>query len=160
MTKKPFHYRLLFSAASLLFSLALGSCTSGGMDSLKVLEGTWKGTQENFVFIETWKVTSPDAMTGSGCGLQEGDTVFTEALKIEKLGDEIFYIATVKENPGPVHFKLTNPTDNTFSFINKEHDFPQEILYEVKGKDTLHVTLTGMRDKAPAKEELFFIREK
>jgi hypothetical protein len=67
---------------------------------------------------------------GKNKTIRNGDTVFNEKLKIEKIGDEIFYIADVKHNAAPVYFKLTSLNDNEAVFENPQHDFPQKIVYK------------------------------
>lgn len=91
---------------------------------------------------EHWEKVSDDLYTGGSETIRNGDTVFTEKLRIEKTNDGIFYVADVKHNPEPVKFKLTLSTENEAVFENPLHDFPQKITYrQEEGK--LHAFIEG-----------------
>lgn len=143
-----------------LYSLftGLASC-SGPMDELSGLEGTWTGIQDGNEFSETWTRSTDSKFTGLGTGMMGGDTVFKEKLKIELMGEEIFYIADPNDE-GPVNFRLTEVKDDIFTFENKEHDFPQQIIYSLAKQDTLLIQLIGTHNGQPAVEQLALARKK
>lgn len=148
---------LIALAASTLFFFSCGNKKIGIAD-LSWMLGNWQGvTTDGTRFSEQWEKESATSFIGKGCALSpEGDTLFKEILKIEQLGDTAYYIATVPENPGPVHFKLASLVNNTAVFENKAHDFPQQITYTLEKNGVLNVELTGERDGKKAKEEMTF----
>lgn len=91
---------------------------------------------------EHWEKISDDLYTGGSETIKNGDTVFSEKLKIEKASDGIYYIADVKHNPEPVRFKLTGCRENEAVFENPLHDFPQKITYKLE-EGKLHAFIEG-----------------
>lgn len=147
-------YPLFFFCSSLIIS----SCASK-FDKLELIEGVWTGQQDGNEFTETWARVSDSKYAGLGAGLMNGDTVFKEKLSLELMGKEIFYIANPNEE-GPVNFRLSDVKDDVFTFENKEHDFPQQIVYSFAREDTLLIQLLGTRNGQQAVEQLTFVRKK
>lgn len=150
--------RFTFLAALVL---ALSSCSKKyAVKDFEWLEGNWKGQDSGYAFYESWKITGKNTMTGFGGAYQGWDTVFRETLKIENIEGNLFYIATVPENDGPVLFKLSSYENNEAVFENTEHDFPQKIVYRKELNGMFHVMLEGIRDNQKAREELTFLKLK
>lgn len=91
---------------------------------------------------EHWEKLSEDLYTGGSETIKNGDTVFSEKLKIEKTGEGIFYIADVKHNSEPVEFKLTSCNEIEAVFENALHDFPRKITYRLE-EGKLHAFIEG-----------------
>ena len=149
---KPSNYLVLF-----LILTTLG-CSSP-MSDLELILHEWNGQQDGANFTERWEKVSDSEYKGTGTGMMGTDTVFKEFLKIEMLGEEVFYVAN-PNNAGPVHFKLTRHQDDIFTFEKPDHDFPQQIIYSFKGEDTLLIQLLGKRDGQKAVEQLVFTKKK
>jgi hypothetical protein len=67
----------------------------------------------------------------------------TESLRLERLGDDVFYTARPRQNLFPTAFRLIESDARRFVFENPEHDFPQRIVYERIGATKLHVRIEG-----------------
>jgi hypothetical protein len=118
------------------------SQTENKMEKLSWILDKWVSKDSNSISYETWSKVNSDLFEGHSQTIKNGDTVFSEKLKIQKIGNDIFYIADVKHNPAPVAFKLTSITDNEAVFENPEHDFPKKITY--KNEDgNLHAWIEG-----------------
>ena len=96
---------------------------------------------------------------GVGYSFERKDTTFTETLRIEQIGNDIFYIAEVPHNPGPVRFKLMRLDECSAVFENPEHDFPNRIIYIRQGEDSLHVRIEGMGETEGKKADFSFVRD-
>ena len=70
-------------------------------------------------------------------------------------GDDLFYIPTVKNqnNGEPVSFKLVSGKNGEFVFENKQHDFPQRIIYRNPNPDSLYARIEGYQQGKVHKEE-------
>lgn len=99
------------------------------------------------ITYENWVRLDDTAYTGESYTVKKGDIVFTEQLKIEKIGDDIFYTAIVEHNPAPVHFKLVELDLNKAVFENPEHDFPNRIIYMLKKDGSLYARIEGRNKK-------------
>ncbi|NUM50738.1 MAG: hypothetical protein HUU48_06440 [Flavobacteriales bacterium] len=124
------------------------SCTeTDEMQYVKKLGGKWASEEnENSRFFEEWDVLAEGNLIGKGFLLTDGvDTTVSEELKIEKIKNEIFYVATVKnENDNkPVKFLLVENDSQHLVFENKLHDFPQRIKYFFLNDRELKVVVEG-----------------
>ncbi|MFY0598849.1 MAG: hypothetical protein JXR03_04200 [Cyclobacteriaceae bacterium] len=98
---------------------------------LQWMEGRWiNELDESFESTETWEVVSEFEMKGAGLSAENGDTIFYEALSIVSETSGIYYIANIGD--GDVRFKLTESSENKWTFENPKHDFPQRIIYEME----------------------------
>lgn len=108
---------------------------------------------------EKWVKSGDNMFSGESYTVRNGDTVFTEQLKIEKIGDDICYTAIVKHNPEPVSFKLVELEDSKAVFENPEHDFPNRIIYELRDNSVLYARVEGKNKKGEdASIELHYTR--
>ena len=113
------------------------------LSDLGWLRGTWKGDAKKAIMIEVWERVSDSLMVGRGLRVSGGDTVFSESLRLQRIGDEAFYIADVAHNRREVAFKLVHWTTTEAVFENLRHDFPKRIVYARNDRDDLHVYIEG-----------------
>jgi hypothetical protein len=143
----------------------LAACTSvhaGGLDELRWLEGTWRRETARGTVHERWRITSERTFEGEAWRQSAtGERTPLEDLLLVELGGEVFYIAKVAENTYPVPFKLTSRAERGFVFLNPEHDFPQEIGYELDAQGgILSVWTTGPGEGGkPRRIDFRFSRE-
>lgn len=112
------------------------------MDKLLWIVDKWVSSDGETKSYESWEKISDELFLGGSQTIKNGDTIFSESLKIVKTAEGIFYVADVKHNPAPVKFKLTDVSDTRAVFENPDHDFPQKISYEMKDGN-LHAWIEG-----------------
>lgn len=117
-----------------------------GLSDLKWMLGSWTQTEGDAVSFENWDLMSDDHFVGHAYTMVGKDTVFQEQLEIIKEGEDIYYVATVSENEGPVRFKLTTSEEGVVIFENKAHDFPQMIDYRAVGDSGINARISGMQN--------------
>lgn len=129
------------------------------LDLFKWLEGSWSSPMGKNVFYENWKVINDSIYSAESYLVSGKDTVFSESIKLLKNGKDIFYIPTVKnQNHGnAVYFKLISVHKNEYVFENKNHDFPQKIVYKNPKPDSLHAFIEGI-DKGNYRKEDFIMK--
>ena len=111
------------------------------------------------ITYENWTMENDSLFIGESHTVKDGDTVFNEQLKIEKIKDDVFYTAIVKHNPGPVSFKLVELSDKKAVFENPGHDFPNRITYELQNNSLLYAKVEGKdKNRNDASFELFYTR--
>lgn len=113
------------------------------LEKLAWIADKWVYKNSESVTFENWIKNDDNSLTGESFTVKNSDTTFSEKLKIEKSGDDIFYIAAVKHNPGPVSFKLVEFSENKAVFENPGHDFPNRIIYELRNGDSLYARIEG-----------------
>jgi hypothetical protein len=134
------------------------------LQDLQWLVGQWKDQLGKNTYYESWKSTNYGTLEGSASMVNpQGKTILTEVLRIEKIGSHVVYIAAVKKNQ-PVLFTLIDTSEENnkpkWLFENREHDFPQRIIYTRESPDSLVARVEGVHKGKKEKEEFRLIREK
>ena len=108
------------------------------------LMGSWERSngKPNTQTIETWDKINDTNYVGISLVLIGQDTNYREDCIISKEGNDYYYIADVPENIRPTKFKIIEFSKQGFKAINYKHDFPQEIIYKLKGND-LTASISG-----------------
>lgn len=130
---------LLFIFCSL--SNAQENSTQVEINDFDFLIGTWEADFGKFKYYEEWEKGN-DKLTGTGYRIKEDKRLDGEKLILMNIHGYISYIATVGKQQ-PVLFALVKNSDNNYVFENKEHDFPQRIIYQFINKDSVKVFVEG-----------------
>ena len=103
--------------------------------TLSKLEGKWvmeggDNPESNFL-LESWTKVNDTLFTGTAYEVVNNDSTLAETIRLVIREDKIYYIPSVtSQNDGQaVPFQLTKSENNKFVFENKEHDFPNTILW-------------------------------
>jgi hypothetical protein len=121
------------------------------------ITGSWENISEKYSSFEMWEKINDSTFAGKSFTISGGDTVSFESIEIQLNNGEIFYIPTVRghnENK-PVYFKLIS-LDKEAIFENKEHDFPQRIIYKMDEKKILSASIEGTKNGKPRKIDFVF----
>lgn len=109
------------------------------------LTGGWEMKTKTGKIVERWQ-KHQDSLIGSSHKYNaKGDSVLTETIVLKKIKGTWHFCVTgyEKGNKGKTNFKLISTANNTFTFENKAHDFPQQIVYQNKGKTQLLAWIEG-----------------
>jgi hypothetical protein len=112
------------------------------------LQGLWKMETGRGPIYEEWNKKDDQKLTGRSYRINNTDTVVMERIELYISGNEIVYSPTVsnQNNQQPVSFKLISNAGGRFVFENKEHDFPQRIIYNLVSNDAVHARIEGVRN--------------
>ncbi len=141
--------------------LALLSCQNKSEKQFEKLEkmnwlvGQWENTTAEGHLTETWNKVNDSTFTGQTYFIiNKKDTVHNESIVLTQVGDDLIYRPIVKgqNNDEPVDFKLTSEAENTFSFENPKHDYPQKIVYKKVNDKSLVATISGKQQGKPSTE--------
>lgn len=124
--------RILFLSALAIFHL---NCSAQDLNDFKWLEGHWErqNLKPGKTAFENWKFTG-SALNGFGTTLMNNDTVFTEKLQIIQQDDSLYYVAKPSQNKKATYFKIIEYSSKGFTSINPKHDFPKQIVYQLKNE--------------------------
>ncbi|MBA3665207.1 MAG: hypothetical protein H0W61_13490 [Bacteroidetes bacterium] len=141
-----------------------GECASPGVTikHLQWLVGTWKSVKGKEISYEIWTQENDSLLKGIGYVLLNADTVFSEKLQIVQNGNELFYVPAVgnQNNGQPVYFKFMEFNKGEFNFVNKDHDFPQRIIYKNPQPDFLCARIEGTKEGKLTKVDFNFLKVK
>lgn len=144
----PSVFILVIFFMSAIFSAQSQNFSDNDFKSLQSLQGIWKMETGRGPIYEEWQVKSNNKLSGRSYRINNSDTVIMERIELYIEGNSIIYSPVVsnQNNEQPVAFKLISNTGNRYIFENKEHDFPQRIIYNLVSKDSVHARIEGMRN--------------
>jgi len=122
------------------------------IEELAWLEGRWQGESEGLSMEEQWTSVKGGALLGLHRDVRGERMVSFEFLRIEAVPEGIVYFASPRSRP-PVPFKLALSRERRAVFENKQHDFPQRILYWLDAQGALHARIEGPQGGKTVSEE-------
>jgi Domain of unknown function (DUF6265) len=137
---------------------AQAQAPAGGVDRLAWLEGRWEGEKGGLSMEEHWTSVRGGALLGLHRDVKGGRMVSFEFLRIEATPEGTFYFASPRSKP-PVPFKLVESDDTRAVFENRQHDFPQRILYWLDAAGALHARIEGPQGGKTISEEWTWARQ-
>ena len=154
----------------ILLSLAiisLASCekkSGNKFEKLKKLEwlvGSWEQKLPDGIITETWTKENDSLFSGKSFFIKEKDTIHLESIKLIQKNDDLFYIPTVsgQNNNEPTTFTMTSDAENTFSFENPAHDYPQKITYKKINDTNLLATISGKQQGKQSQESYPMVKK-
>ncbi len=148
--------RSIFHVIALI--VILYSCDSGNqtkevknhpegskLSQLEWLTGSWANLTDDGNFYENWTKTNDSSYSAFSYMTITGDTVFSETVELKLVENEVYYIvaASGQNEGGAVSFRLVSNVEGEFVFENKDHDFPQRIIYRHPAPDSIHARIEG-----------------
>ncbi len=129
----------------LIISSFYASAQKPALKTFDFLLGKWEMKTKNGKIVERWTKHSDSLMGTSHKFSARGDSILTETIVLKKIKGDWHFCVTgyEKGNEGKTDFKLVSSTNESFTFENKQHDFPQQITYQNKGKDELLAWIEG-----------------
>ena len=118
--------------------------------------GEWGNKSAEGDLTERWKKGNDSVYDGESYFVTaKSDTVFAEHIKLEEANGKLTYIVTVpnQNNGEAVHFEMTSGTENQLVFENPKHDFPNKIMYNKVGNDSLVAEIFGTKKGKLATEK-------
>ncbi len=131
------------------------------IEQLEWLLGTWTNEIGNEFSQETWSKENDSTYTAFSFTQVGEETVFAETMALEQKGEYLSLTVAVanEKEELPVTFKFTSSENEQFTFENKNHDFPQLIIYTNPAKDSLRAWIEGTVNGENKKEEFNFLKK-
>jgi hypothetical protein len=146
--------RLLLGALLVFVSFNLNAQTEG-IEQFSWMLGNWKVNTDKGEGFESWIQQDEHTLIGKGYYIVKGDTTIYEKLRIQKIENYYTFIPIIGNNY-PVLFTLVESGNNKWIFENKEHDFPQRVVYSRKGENSMLAWIEGELNGEQMKEEYLF----
>ncbi len=140
-----------------LLALSFVGLLAADGPGLSWLEGRWSGEKDGVVSTEQWLVAAPGALLGVHGDVANGRLASWEFLRIDTTSEGTFYFASPRSTP-PTAFELVELGARRAVFENRQHDFPQRILYWLDAEGALHARIEGPRAGKLLSEEWVFTR--
>jgi hypothetical protein len=141
----------------IIFFLLLAFATGFAQDDSikKMFTGKWKMDSEKSEMYEEWTIVNDTELTATSYSVNNGESFISEHIYLKKIADYWAYIA-VPKGQSPTMFTLLEFTDNKFIFENKEHDFPQRVIYEFNDNGKLTASIEGEINGELKRKEFHF----
>lgn len=123
-------------------SVSAQAPTPVDVSRLAWMEGRWAGTSDGVAMEEHWLSPSGGALLGVHRDVKGGRMLSFEFLRIETTSEGTFYFASPRSAP-PTPFRLVEMGERRVVFENKQHDFPQRILYWLDDAESMHARIEG-----------------
>ncbi|MCS3798159.1 DUF6265 family protein [Niastella sp. OAS944] len=126
------------------------------------LTGLWKMDSKRGALYEEWQVSGDNQLTGRSYKISNNDTIVLENVVISLQGNAIFYTPVVRDqnNQQPVPFKLISYNNNRYVFENKEHDYPQRVIYELISSNEIRARIEGNKNGKESGSDFNYTRLK
>ena len=133
-----------------------------GLEQFQWLLGQWNSSlgygQEN---IEQWVQKDEFTIEGSGQLVVNGDTIFTEGMKIQKIGDQLYYILALDEKQKEVRFKLQSIDPQIAIFETEEKRKPnQQLILEQHSLNNFSTTLQNAEPEPLKDKQLQYLQNR
>lgn len=152
---RPIPYTLRSTVLSAI--LAVSACSStpaapvvlGDGPTFEWLEGCWQAA--NGETTERWTRATESDLFGTGITVRDGEVVFFEFLRIET-SERGYRYSAYPSGSGPARFEVESISDQRVSFVNPDHDYPQRIVYERRGRELVATisSIDGTRSDSTA----------
>ena len=102
------------------------------LESLNWLAGCWQMAGSRTQISEQWMQPAGGMMLGINRTVRDGRAVEYEFLRISEENGVLIY-TSIPSGQEKTSFTLSGGAEGEFIFENKEHDFPQRIIYQSQG---------------------------
>lgn len=114
------------------------------IEDLKWLSGIWGIDEGERTGEEFWRPVINGKLEGKSTMKKKGKVTLQESMVIEQDSSGTLYYRVKPAGQRAASFKLIKAGPTTFIFENKKLDFPQRIIYERVGEDSLRASIEGM----------------
>lgn len=157
MSKKQTTLLLVVLLAMLVTAGAQSPTTAPAQSGATVaglswLSGCWEGRQGEATIEEVWSKPGGRSMIGFGRTVKENRTTSFEFMQFREQAGTLVFMPQPQGGPA-VSFPLKDSFGGRFTFENKEHDFPQRVIYEQKGPGLLLAAIEGTYKGKEGREE-------
>lgn len=132
------------AALALLFAALPAPMTAQQQegDRLAWLAGCWQSSSPRRTLHEWWMPPVGGRLLGMSRALRGDSTMSWEFLRIEPVNGRLSYVAE-PSGQSRATFPATLVNDTMVAFADPEHDFPQRIIYRLRG-DSLLARIEGV----------------
>ena len=140
---------LLLSFASVARALPAAPTIS----ALAWMAGSWGGTADGVTSEEHWTSADGGGLVGMHKDVKAGKMTGFEFLRVEVDAQQRICYVSMPGGAPPTSFCAVEVGERRVVFENREHDFPQRILYWLTADGRLHARIEGPLDGKEAAME-------
>lgn len=130
--------------ALLFLAIFWGGVQERLIDRAAFMQGCWERRSGARLVEEQWLKPRAGTMLGMSRTVRGDTLVEYEFIRIYQRGQQLVYAAQ-PSGQAPAEFTSTSIADDVISFSNPAHEFPQRIIYRLRG-DSLLARIEGVRN--------------
>ena len=128
-----------------LFWLAATLATEPvSIEQLGWLSGCWRSIGGETGSSENWTKPAGGSMLATSRVVRNGKTVAYEFLRISETDDGSLVLVAAPSGQASNSFQLASIADQSVTFEDPEHDFPQRLSYTLINAELLHARIEGV----------------
>lgn len=130
-------FMMLTGLMAILAICAAGQNRITEIAGLDGMAGCWerRDASKKLLVSEQWMKPAGTSILGMGRTVRDSKTTDYEFMRIERRDDGLYFIARPKANTDETAFKMISSTLNEVVFENKDHDFPQRVIYRFRATE-------------------------
>lgn len=121
--------------AAILLPAAQAYGQKAAVSDLAQMAGCWSSisNKKDAEAVEFWTKPRGKTMMGVSQTVSMGKTTGYEYMRFEERLDGLYFVARPHQSKEDTDFKLVSSKDGEFIFENKQHDFPDRVIYRPGG---------------------------
>lgn len=135
---------LVLSVGALLSLHAIAA--DSGVESVAWLAGCWQAEKGDAGSGEHWLPPAGGAMFGVSRTVKNGKTVEFEFVQLRTNAEGKLVLIALPSGQKEATFVASSVTENSVTFENPQHDFPQKVIYRLQSEGRLVARIEGTRD--------------
>lgn len=122
--------------ASILLALAASPAVANEqLAALGWMQGCWSRAGSESGTVEQWMAPAGGTMLGMSRTVKNGKTIEHEFIQIREVEPGVLGYIASPSRQATATFKLARHENETWTFENPAHDFPQKVIYRKEGAD-------------------------
>lgn len=113
------------------------------ISALAWMAGSWGGSADGVTSEEHWTSAAGEGLVGMHKDVKAGKMTGFEFLRVEVDAQQRICYVSMPGGAPPTSFCAVEVGERRVVFENREHDFPQRILYWLDGEGRLHARIEG-----------------
>ncbi|MEO1412331.1 MAG: DUF6265 family protein [Bacteroidota bacterium] len=125
------------------------------IDQFRWLIGQWsEKIDADRETVEEWRQTDAFTIEGKGKLVVNGDTTFTEGMKIQKIGENLYFILALDEREREVKFRLRSYNQSVAIFETEQPAMMNQLILQQAGFNNFSTTLQNVTPQVEVADEI------
>jgi hypothetical protein len=127
--------------------------TQKSIGQFQWLIGQWKGTGEKIV-LDEWQQSSSDILEGRGFGLVDGEVIFLEQMKLQQIGQHLYFMVDLFGAEDLLKYKLISFDGRQATFENPKAPFPNQVVLKRTAMNSFELIMQHSSSQPPSKAQV------
>lgn len=117
------------------------------------LVGQWKGTNDKIV-LDEWRQSNNETLEGRGFGQVDGDVVFLERMKLQQIGQNLYFMVDLFGAEDLLKYKLISFDGQQATFENTKGPFPNQVVLHRTAMNGFELIMQHTSSQPPSKAQV------